>query len=95
MAEANVLVDAELGSGVAQVLEDRRSVGDRLGGGPRLEAVAEGVHVAVRAHARVAEQIPGAAQVIAAFEDQIGPIRAQASASVAGADAGDARTHHQ
>ena len=69
--EADVAVDAELGHGLPQVGEDRRAVGDRLGRRPRLEPVAEGVHVAVRAHARIAEEVPRAADVVAPLEDHV------------------------
>ena len=46
---------------VAQVVEDRRAVGERLVAAPRPPAVAEGEHVGVGADAGVAEQVPGAA----------------------------------
>ena len=49
--------------GAPDVVEDRGAVGDRLRLGPRLEAEAERVHVGVRADARVAEEVPGAAEV--------------------------------
>ena len=89
VAEADVPVDAVLGDGLAQVGQDRRPVGDRLVGGPRLEAVAERVHVAVGAHARVAEQVPRAADVVAPLEDHVRPVGALTSQVVGGADAGD------
>src|SRR5205085_2156109 len=45
MAESDVPVDAVLVRGLAQIFEDRPAVGDRLPAGPRLERVAERVHV--------------------------------------------------
>ncbi len=59
---------------------DRGAVGDRLGLGPRLEVVAQGVHVAVGTDARIAEQVPGAADRLARFEDGVGLLGAVASA---------------
>src|SRR5580765_519599 len=44
MLVANMLIDTVLGGGFLHILEDRRTVGDRLGVAPRLEAVAERVH---------------------------------------------------
>ena len=80
VTEADVPVDAELGDGLAQVVHDRRAVGDRLGRRPRLEPVAERVHVAVGPHARVAEQVPRAADVVAALEDRVAATRDTSSA---------------
>ena len=62
-------VDAVLGGGLLHVVEDRGAVGDRLRLAPGLEAVAERVHVAVGADARIAEEVPGAAHRRAPFED--------------------------
>jgi hypothetical protein len=53
------------------VVADRGAVGDRLAFGPGLERVAERVHVGVRAHARIAEQVPGAADRRARFQDRV------------------------
>ena len=68
VAVADVLVDAVLARGVADVVEDRLAVGERHVAAPRPEAVAEGVHVGVGPHAGVAEQVPGAAAGLAALE---------------------------
>ena len=76
VAEADVLVDAMLGRGFADVAADRRAVGDGLGRFPRLEAIAQRVHVGIRADAGITEQIPGAADGVAAFQDGIGFVRA-------------------
>ena len=65
-----------LGRGFADVAADRRAVGDGLGRFPRLEAIAERVHVGIRTDAGIAEQIPGAADSVAAFQDGIGFVRA-------------------
>ena len=55
---------------------NRRPIGDRLGVYPRLEVVAEGVHVAVGANAGIAKQVPGAADGVAPLQNGEGPIRA-------------------
>src|SRR6202048_3543545 len=69
MAIANLLVDAVLARGLADIIQDPRPVGDRLRLGPWLERIAEREHVAVGADAGIAEQIPGAADAVAALED--------------------------
>src|SRR6185436_18492764 len=78
------------GGGFLHVVEDRRAVGNCLGGTPRLEAVAERVHVAVGANARVAEEIPGAAHRRATFEDEVALARASLVKVDGGPDAGKA-----
>ena len=60
MAEADVRLDAVLFHHLMQVLHDLGRGGDGLAV-PRLELVAVGVEVAVRANAGEAEQVPGAA----------------------------------
>src|SRR5688572_15522755 len=92
MSEADLLIDAVRRRGLPQILEDRRPVGDRLRLRPRLERVAERVHVGVGADAGIAEQVPGAAEVRAAFEDGVGPVRAALLQVAAGADAGNSGT---
>ena len=90
VAEADVLLEVVLAGGFDDVFADARAVGDGLGFFPGFEVVAEGVHVAVRPDAGVAEQVPGAADGVAAFED--GEIEAGAIALQmhGGADAGQA-----
>src|SRR4029079_5773198 len=71
VAVADARVDPRLRGGLAHAGEDRGAVGERLGARPRLEAVAERLHVGVRAHAGVAEQVPGAAAGLARLEDRV------------------------
>ena len=66
------------------------AVGDRLLAVPRPERVAEGEHVGVGPDARVAEQVPRAADGVAGLEDGVGRPRALGLEVVAGADAGQA-----
>ena len=93
MMIANVLLDAVLGRGLPHIVQDARPVGDRLRLGPRLERIAEREHVAVGADAGIAKQIPGAADAIAALEDDVAlagafllQMKARADARQAGAD---------
>ncbi len=71
MVEADFFVDAVIGSGLADVVQNPRPVGDRLRLGPWLERIAQREHVAVGADAGIAEQIPGAADAVAALEDGV------------------------
>src|SRR6185312_4165165 len=87
MAEADVLLDAVLGRGLAHVVQDLRPVGDRLRIGPRLEGIAEREHVAVGADAWIAKQIPGAADAVAALKDDVAFARALGLEMIARANA--------
>src|SRR5882757_4017506 len=70
-AEPDVLIDAVLVRGGVQVLPDVLAVGHPFWAGPRLPREAQGEDAAVRAHARVAEQVPGAADLLAALQDDV------------------------
>src|SRR5581483_9284823 len=95
MMVANLAVDAVLGRGLANVIENARASGDRLRFGPRLEGIAERVHVRVGADAGIAEQIPGAADGMAAFEDDESLRRTFGLQMIAGGDAGQAGADDQ
>ncbi len=83
-----LLVDAVVDGGLAHVVQNPRPVGDRLRLGPRLERIAEREHVAVGADAGIAKQIPGAADAVAALEDDVALARAFLLQVIARADAG-------
>jgi hypothetical protein len=85
--EADVAIDAEPGRGLAHVRQDARPVGERAIAGPRVERVAERVHVRVRPHARIAEQVPGAADGLAGLEHGVAGVRQGGLHVVAGGDA--------
>src|SRR5215213_976627 len=68
MVVANRFVYIELGGRLANVTQDCRGAGHGLAVTPWAEAVAERVHVGVRANAWITKQIPGAAHPLAAFE---------------------------
>ena len=88
MIEADFVVDAVLGGGLADVVQDSRPVGDRLRLDPWLERIAHRKHVAVGADARITEQVPGAADAVAALENDKTLGRTIALQVIAGADAG-------
>ena len=95
MVEADLLVDAVLGRGLAHIVQDPRPVGDRLRLGPRLERIAEREHVAVGADAGIAKQVPGAADAVAALQDDVALARAFLLQVIARADAGQAGADDQ
>ena len=95
VAEADLRDDACLVGGRADVAQDRRAVGDRLRVGPWPEAVAERVHVGVGADARVAEQVPGAADRPARLDDQVALAGAPFLQVMGRADARKARPDNQ
>ena len=93
LAVPDVLVDAGLGDRLLEIVHDRRAVGDGLLGRPRLEPESEGEHVGVRADARVLEQVPGAAEVLAALQDEVALVGTAVLQMPGRADAGDAGSH--
>ena len=95
MVEADLLVDAVLGRGLADIVQDLRPVGDRLRLGPWLERIAEREHVGVGADAGIAEQVPGAADAVAALENGIALARAFVLQVKTRADAGQAGADDQ
>src|SRR5262249_11749923 len=90
MPEPDPFIDAVLGRGLAHIVQDAGSVGDRLRIGPRLERIAEREHVAVGADAGIAEKVPRAANCVAGFEDDEALRRAPGLQMVARANAGKA-----
>src|SRR6185436_14110179 len=90
MIEANLPVDAVVDRGLADVIQDVGSVGDRLRLGPRLERVAEREHVRVGADAGIAKQVPGAADAVAPLNDDVALARAFLLQVIARADPGKA-----
>ena len=95
MVEADVAVDSVLSRRLADVLQDRPAVDDRLRSRPGAERVAEREHVRVRADAREAEQVPGAPDRVARLEDRERLARAALLHAAAGPDTGEAGPHDQ
>jgi hypothetical protein len=83
-----------VGDDLVEVGEDLLGGRDR-GPAPRLEPVAEGEQVAVRAGAGVAVGPPGAAAGLQRVEDDEGPVGEPLPHVVGGADPGDPRTHDE
>ena len=69
VAEANLSVETVLFRRVSNIVEDRGAVGDRILAEPRPESIAQREHVGIRTDAGITEEIPGAADRVAAFED--------------------------
>ena len=93
--KADFLVDAVIGRGLADIVQNPGPVGDRLGLDPRLERIAERKHVRVGADAGIAKQVPGAADAVAALENDVAFPRALLLQVIARADAGQARADDQ
>src|SRR3984957_4730982 len=71
MVEADFLIDAVIGGGLADVVQNARPVRNRLRLGPWLERVTQREHVAVGTDAGITKQIPGAADGLAALQNDI------------------------
>ena len=95
MAVADMGVETVFGDHFGHIRFDFRRGGDRRTG-PRLEAIAEGVEIAVGADAGVAMRAPGAAEAILRFQRHEAGARALFGQVIGGADAGDsgADDHH-
>ena len=95
MPETDQLIHPAFAGCGADVLADRRAVGDgtRLGPGP--ERVAEREHVRVRAHTGIAEKVPGAADRVAGFEDRDRVPRPFLREPAGSADTGQPGPHDQ
>src|SRR6185437_6235505 len=95
MTITNLLIDAVLGRGLTNLVENAWSVGDRFRLGPRFERISQREHVAVGTNAGVPEQVPCAANRFAAFEDDKVPARAFGLQMIARADPGQAGADDQ
>ncbi len=93
VVEADLAVDAVLACRFADVVEDRRTVGDRLLSQPRFECVPEGVQVGVGADTRIAEEVPRPADRVTRLEDGEGALWVLLLQVVGHADAGDTGAH--
>ena len=92
VAEADAAIDALVPRGVLDVAADVVAVGDGLRPRPGSERVAQGEHVRVRAHPRVAKQVPGPPDGVPGLEDGVGRPRARRLQMVTGGDARQAGT---
>src|SRR5580704_17917963 len=71
MPERDLAVDAVLLGGVANIAQNRGTVGDRFLASPRPKAEDERVHVGVRTDAWIAKQVPRPADRVARLQDRI------------------------
>src|SRR5687768_5403849 len=69
MVVTNHFVYAVLGGCVANVVEDRGTVGHRFSSAPGAKAIAERVHVGIGADAWISKQVPRSAHLLAPFEN--------------------------
>ena len=93
--EANMPVDSEFLRGVDDITADRLAIGDGAIARPGVEGKAQRIHVRIRTDARIAEQIPGAADRIARFEDRVALAGAFGGNAVARIDTGKPSAHDQ
>ena len=91
---ADVAGELVLVDDLAHVAQDLGGGGDRLAG-PGLEAVSEGVQVAVGPDARILVSGPGAAEALLAFEHDEARARALLGQVIRAADTGNAGTDDQ
>ena len=89
MAVLDVPVDARDGRRLANVIAERFPARDDLLLRPRAPRETKGVEVRVGADARVAEEVPGAADAVARFEDGVRGGGEVALQAVGGVDARD------
>jgi hypothetical protein len=95
MLESNLAMDSVLARCVANVAEYRETIGKGSRIGPRPESVAERVHIGVRPYARIAKQVPCAADRVARLEDRVAPGGATVLQVVFSADSGVTRANHE
>ncbi len=93
VVESDMRKDVVLLRRFPHVLPDGRSVGDGLRIPPGFEVVAEGVHVAVGADPRIAEQVPGPSDGIARFENGKRLSGTLFPKMTGSSDAGNTRSH--
>ena len=95
VAQPDVLANAALVDDTVEIVEDRGRVGDRFLVLPGFEIEPQRVHVAVRANPGIAEQVPGAAQIVAPFENRIAGVRRFGGHMRGHPDPGNPRPHDQ
>src|SRR5690242_17431991 len=95
MAKADLLVDAIFRRRLTDVFQDGWAIRDGFRLAPGAKAVAKGMHIGVGADARIAEQVPGAANRVPAFQDSIGLLRRARLQVIGRGDARYARSNDQ
>ena len=93
--EPDAVENAEFARRVLDILADIAAADDRLVLRPGAEREAQGIHVGVGADARIAEQVPGAADPLPRFEDREALAGAALLEAASDVDAGNARSDDQ
>ena len=94
-AKPDIAADVAVIDDLVEIFQNRRTIGNRLFMGPRLELEAQRVHVRIRTDAGIAEQIPGSAQVGTPLDDRIAFAAAFLAQMHRHADTRDARADDQ
>ena len=92
--EPDVLVDSVLVRRRSEVFADLLAPGHRLRASPRLPREAQGVHAGVATNTRVSEDVPGAADPCAPFQDDVAQARVALSDPMGRSDTRYARADH-
>src|SRR5215212_5018291 len=94
MVVADRFINAILGRGLANVIENGGPASHGFGFTPGAKAIAECVHVGVRADTGISKQIPGAADCFAPFEDDETLLRALSLHMAGAANARQSGSYH-
>ncbi len=94
-AEVDVVGDAVFLGGFLDVVTDTGAVCEHFGSDPRTETESEGEHVGIRTDAGILEQVPGATDVLAAFEDRVSASGLLTNEVASRADSGQASADDQ
>src|SRR5579863_1301679 len=95
MTKADLAINAAFASRFPNVLEDGWAIGDRLRFPPGPETIAERKHVGIGAHSRIAEEVPGAPDRVAAFQNYETLRRTFLLEVIGRADSGKPGTHDE
>src|SRR5580698_1022840 len=95
MAKADVPVDAFIARRGSDVVANVLARRNRLWTAPRTERITHGQHVRIRPDAGIAEQVPGAPDPLALFEDDVAFVWTHFLQVMRGIDTAQSRTHDE
>src|SRR6266403_6199054 len=95
MAIPNLPLNPVVPSGFANVVQYRRTIGDRLRLTPWHKLVSERIHIGIGAHTRIAKQVPSPTHGASAFQNCKGLGRASCLQVISSADSREPRAHDQ
>src|SRR5713101_333168 len=95
MQKPDIAVDTCVARRVGDVVADVAARRNRPGMGPRAERIAHGEHVRVGANPWIAEQVPGAADLLPLFENDVAFVGAEFLQVIAGVDSRQSCSHDQ